>query len=109
MVYMAANNNLYRYALKNMKEMQEIGSTPNVNIFTQIDSFGKKEVTRYKIEKGRQVTLEILKIPPKSISGTTENLYDFVKSVVTKYPADYNALILWNHGSGAKDPPADED
>jgi len=104
MVLVAANNNLYRYALQNIKEMQSIGSNKHINIFVQIDNYGKKEVTRYKIEKNKQVTLEILKKPPLSLSGTPENLFDFAKSVISKYPADHQALVLWNHGAGIVDP-----
>jgi len=104
LVYIAANNNLYRYGQHNIKEMQQIGSNPNINIFAQVDNFGKKSVTRYKIEKGHSVVVSTQTQPPTNLSGTTENLYDFVKEIISKYPADHLALVLWNHGSGAKDP-----
>jgi len=104
LVYIAANNNLFRYGQHNIKEMQQIGSNKNINLFVQIDNFGKREVTRYKIEKGKSTAISTQKTIPTSLSGTTENLFDFVKEITTKYPADKHAIILWNHGSGAKDP-----
>lgn len=103
-VYMAANNDLYRYALKNIKEMQKIGTNHNINILVQLDNFGKKEVTRYLIEKGKATVLSVIKTPPESISGTSENLFSFAKEIITKYPAKKQVIVLWNHGSGIKDP-----
>ena len=103
-VYIASNNNLHRYVQQNIAQMQEIGSNKNINIVVQLDNFGKQEVTRLFIEKGKSRRLATLTKPPMSVSGTPSNLFDFVKSVVTKYPAEHTALILWNHGSGIKDP-----
>jgi len=101
---MSANNNLYRYALQDIKEMQRVGTNENINIFVQIDNFGKKEVSWYRIEKGRSVLLAVKKIPPESLSGTPENLFAFAKEIVTNYPAKRLVIDVWNHGSGVKDP-----
>lgn len=104
LVYIASNNNLHRYGQHNIKEMQQIGSNDNVNIFVQVDNFGKRQVSRYKIEKGKSTLISTHANPPTNLSGTKENLFDFVREITTKHPADRLALILWNHGSGAKDP-----
>jgi len=103
-VYIASNNNLHRYVQQNITQMQEIGSNKNVNIVVQLDNHGKQEVTRLFIEKGKSRRLATLTTPPLSVSGTPANLFDFVKSVVRQFPAEKTALILWNHGSGIKDP-----
>ena len=104
LVYAAANNNLYPYALKNIEEMKAVGSNKNINIFVQLDNFGRKSVTRYKIEKGRSIPLVTIIEEPKSLSGTPTSLFDFAKDIITKNPADKLALIISNHGSGAKSP-----
>lgn len=99
-----ANNNLYRYGLQNIKEMEMTGSTPYINIFVQRDNYGKKEVVRYKIEKNQQRLLSLVTTPPESVTGTVENIYGFVRDILPHSPADHLALTIWGHGSGAKDP-----
>ncbi|MCK4517764.1 hypothetical protein KAT92_03250, partial [Candidatus Babeliales bacterium] len=81
-VYIASNNNLHRYVQQNITQMQEVGSNKNINIVVQLDNFGKQEVTRLFIEKGKSRRLATLTKPPMSVSGTPSNLFDFVKSVV---------------------------
>lgn len=104
LVYIAANNNLYRFALKNINEMKKVGSNKNVNIFYQVDIFGKKESAQYKVEKGKTVKIKDLKKPPMSVSGTPESLFGFAKDIITNNPADHTAIIVWGHGSGSKEP-----
>jgi hypothetical protein len=87
-----------------MRQMERIGSNKHINIAVQIDKFGKNEVTHYRVEKGKSVAVRTVTKPPESISGTPENLYHFVKETITHNPAKHNALILWNHGAGIKDP-----
>jgi len=103
LVYIAANNNLFPFVKKNIEELERIGSNKYLNIFFQLDNFGKKEVTRYFVEKGKSRVVERVTSPPISVSGTPENLFDFVRSSLKKHPADRLALVLWSHGSGIKD------
>lgn len=104
MAYIASNNNLNRFARLNVKEMEQIGSNKNINILVQIDKFGKKEVTRLFVEKNRSTIVETHANTPESISGTPESLFEFIKWGIKKYPATHHAILLWNHGSGIKDP-----
>ena len=84
--------------------MQKIGTNEHINLFVQIDNYGKKEVTRYIINKNKAVPISKVTKIPEGISGTTENLYSFAKDIIEKYPAKHHALIFHNHGSGVKDP-----
>jgi hypothetical protein len=104
LVYMAANNNLYRHGQLDIREMTKIGSTKHANIFVQVDHFGKKMVHRYKVEKNKTTHLATIAQSPAGISGTTESLYEFAKSIILKYPAAKNALMIWSHASGIKEP-----
>lgn len=104
MVYIASNNNLHNYATPNLHQMQQVGSNKHLNIVVQIDTFRKRETKRYFVEKGKSTLLSVNNDIIGGTSGTGENLFNFVKSVVTKYPARKQALVLWNHGSGIKDP-----
>lgn len=104
LVYLAANNDLHKFANRNLKEMQNIGSNKHINLIAQLDTFGKKEISRFFIKNKTQECIEKKKNTKECISGTPESLFSFVKWATKHYPAKHTALILWNHGSGIKDP-----
>jgi hypothetical protein len=98
MIYLAGDNNLSPAADVDLREMRTVGSTPEVNIVTQVDRYGTQGTTRYRIEvDGTEETTETLGVQD---SGDPETLVGFIKWAAHKYPAEYYALILWNHGSG---------
>ncbi|MFH1832335.1 MAG: clostripain-related cysteine peptidase [bacterium] len=103
-VYIAGNNDLYRFSIANLKQMLKIGSTDTVNIIVQFDEYLKREVTRYYVEQGNLVIADTKSDSLIATSGTPESLYDFVKWSVTNYKAKHQAVVLWNHGYGIKDP-----
>ncbi|MBY0353103.1 hypothetical protein K2W90_01945 [Candidatus Babeliales bacterium] len=104
MVYMAANNNLHTFGITNLMQMINVGSTPNINILVQLDEYGKREVNRYYIEKNNPITVATADHTQASTSGTKQSLYEFMKWSIQKFPANNQAIVLWNHGSGIKDP-----
>lgn len=103
-VYIAANNNLHRFSIHNIRQMAQVGSTDNINILVQLDGLGQKDVTRYYIEKNNPVLVSTMQHSHATTSGTTDSLYNFAKWSIEKYPAKHQAIVLWNHGSGVKDP-----
>lgn len=103
-IYMAANNNLHRFALHNFRQMLRIGSTEHINILLQIDEFGESEITRFYVEKNNATIHETISNTAEAISGTPESLYGFLRWAIKNFPAKHQALLLWNHGSGIKDP-----
>ncbi|KKQ48944.1 MAG: Clostripain family protease [candidate division TM6 bacterium GW2011_GWF2_38_10] len=104
LVYFAANNNLYRFAIENIKQMAKIGSTSNVNVIIQLDELGAKNMTRYYVQKNALTNIHKESNTAASISGTRESLYEFLTWTIAHYPANHHCLVLWNHGSGIKDP-----
>ncbi|MFA5075010.1 MAG: clostripain-related cysteine peptidase [Candidatus Babeliales bacterium] len=104
LVYAASNNDLFDSALRNVSQMMEVGSTQNINILVQLDTFGKKEICRYYVEKNRLIPLDLHQNSPDSISGTPENLYKFAKWGIENFPATHQAFVVWDHGSGIEDP-----
>lgn len=103
-VYFAANNNLRQFAIKNIQQMLKIGSTSTMNVIIQFDELGAKEMTRYYLQKGSATPVYHETNTTASISGTRESLYNFLVWTAQNYPANHNCLVLWNHGSGIKDP-----
>ena len=104
MVYITSNNDLFPFSELNIKQMTQIGSNKNINIIVQQDVYGKLESKRIYVKKNKQKIIEKVTTAPESISGTPESLHSFVQWAIEKYPAEHQALILWDHGSGIIDP-----
>lgn len=102
--YMAADNDLQKYAIRNIRQMATIGSTNNVNIVAHLDikSGNKKICSRFYVEKNK-----ILEFDPgaeKMDSGDSQTLISCVTWAVEKFPASHFMLILWDHATGIVDP-----
>lgn len=98
MIYLDADNDLSSWGSYNLKEMQKAGSTKNVTVIVQYDTYGGT-TKRYKVEKGSLTLLEDMGELDMSDPSTLQN---FVSSTALAYPADHYALILWDHGQGWK-------
>lgn len=103
-VYFAANNNLHKFAIQNIQQMMQVGSTNTMNAIIQIDELGAKEISRYYIQKGNVCPEFHDSNNTACVTGTQESLYNFIAWTLKNYPANHNCLVLWNHGSGIKDP-----
>lgn len=108
-VYMAADNDLRRFAARNIKQMAVIGSIAkllNIVVHLDIRLAGNKKITRrYYIEKDK--VLHVNAYDPKTQvmdSGLPETLISCCKWAIQSYPADNYVLIFWNHGTGVIDP-----
>lgn len=104
LVYIAANNDLNSFSLHNIKQMVKVGSTNNINILVQLDKEGAPDIKRYYIKKDQKITEGSYSFSKDTITGTPDSLFKFVQWAVEKYPAKHQCLVLWNHGSGIKDP-----
>ena len=107
-VYMAADNDLRNFAMRNIKQMCQIGSNERVNIVVQLDiklKAGKKTTQRFFIthEGPKQVNENDLSSQSMD-SGKAETLISCCKWAIEDYPAHNYALMFWNHGSGIIDP-----
>lgn len=107
LVYMAADNGLRRFAIRNIEEMAKIGSNENFNVLVHLDIInGSEKVSEfYYIEKNNIVHINVY---PENIlpmdSGNPKTLIEFCKHGISGFPAKHNLLILWNHGTGTINP-----
>jgi len=99
LIYMDGDNSLSSYTDLDLNEMIQVGSSRNVAIVTQVDTYGSNGVKRYFINPNEKVLLENLK---ELNMGDPQTLIDFGKWGVKNFPADHYLLILWNHGKGFK-------
>lgn len=111
MVFVNAKNNLERFGLKDVNEMEMVGSSDKVNIVVELgrmDGFDTSEgdwkgSRRYLIKKDNDtsaVTSPVLQdLGPKDM-GDWRHLVDFGKWAKSNFPAKKYMLVVWNHGSG---------
>jgi hypothetical protein len=110
MVFLNGKNNLAPYGYTNFKQMEKVGSTPNVNIVVEFGLISDSDVQggwhgarRFLVKKSSnpdKITSPVLQSIANRDMGDWHNLVDFAKWAETKFPAKHTMLIVWNHGSG---------
>lgn len=103
MVYLNADNNLHRFGLADINEMEKVGSGNGVQIVTLFDGYEKNDSKIYLIEKDNnpnEITSLVLQEPGEVDMGEKSTLVNFVKYAKALAPAKRYALVVWNHGSG---------
>ncbi len=109
LVYIAADNDLRSFASRNIQQMSEIGSNPNLNIAIHLDiriSANQKVTRRYFItEKNKIITTNTGDPKTQCMdSGDEQTILSAIEWAVENYPAENYMIIFWNHGSGIVDP-----
>jgi hypothetical protein len=111
LVFINAKNNLERFGLLDVNEMEKVGSSDQVNIvveFGRMNGYSTsdgdwKSTRRYYIQKDDNfatITSPMLMDLGKTDMGDWQSVVNFVKWGKENYPAKKYALIMWNHGSG---------
>ncbi|MFH0802790.1 MAG: clostripain-related cysteine peptidase [bacterium] len=104
--YLDGDNDLESYALNDFNEMEQVGSSGEVNILIQLDrSSDYRHCRRYYVTADQDVyniTSPVLQDLGNVDMGKVQSLTDFVSYGASHYPAEHYAIILWNHGSGWK-------
>ncbi|MBU2572879.1 MAG: hypothetical protein KKH28_02225 [Elusimicrobia bacterium] len=111
MVFVNAKNNLESYGLKDVNEMEMVGSDADVNIVAELGRIAGyssadgdwKGSRRYLVAKDNdtsKLTSPVLMEIAKSDMGSWKYLVEFTQWAMEKFPAQHYALVVWNHGSG---------
>lgn len=111
MVFINGKNNLERYAIKDMNEMEVVGSSDKLNIVTEtgrMDGYDASEgdwkgTRRYLINKDNdtdKLSSTLVEDLGKVDMGDYRSVAAFGRWAKEKYPAKKYMLIVWNHGSG---------
>ena len=117
LVYMAADNNLARFGVEDLDEMERAGSDPEVQVVVQAEfspvdleyapcpSCQAPNTFRYVVNGtgDRRVGPD----GPMDVIGNRDmteaaTLREFLAWGREHYPAERTALVLWNHGGGYK-------
>ncbi len=111
MVFLNSKNNLERFGLKDMNEMEMVGSSDKVNIVVEMGRMAGfdssdgdwKGTRRYLVQKDNdtsRVTSPVVQELGKTDMGDWKTLAAFGKWTKENYPAKRYILIVWNHGAG---------
>ena len=103
-MYEAADNDLERYAIRNIKQMSTVGSTNSLNIVVHLDirSNGKKICSHFYVEKNN--IIEFNAGIQKMDSGDPQSLISYIKWGIETFPAEHYMLCFGDHGTGYIDP-----
>lgn len=110
LVYMGADNNLERFAIDNLIDMQAVGSSSKVNVMVLVDrspgydkSHDNWSGTRlYRVTKKNESVFdqEIIIDYDELDMTNAENIKNFLLYSMTNYPSKKTSLVLWSHGTG---------
>jgi hypothetical protein len=109
--YGAGDNDLGRYTLGNLNEMEESGSSDRVNIISQFD-FKGAGCARYYITKDDNpclLTSPVIEKMGKVNMADPETLSRFIAFGIKNYPARHYMLIMDSHGNAWKGIGLEED
>ncbi len=90
LIHMVTDQSLESFALRDLREMEQVGSNPDVNIAVQLETPGR--VQRYVIRPGSH-----------DVCRSDVGLESFVPWGRKTRPADHQALVLWGHSRGIAD------
>lgn len=103
-IHMAARNDLFPFAGRSIKQLQNLAADERIKIFIRFDlqKMGEPAVTKhFFIENNKIMQLgEDMNMD----SGDEQSLIYSVQCAYDRFPADELVLILWNHGTGGIEP-----
>ncbi len=102
LVFLNADNNLDQFGVKDVNEMEKIGSNDRLNIVVLLDREGgvAKKLYITKDNDENNITSKVVEELGVYDMGNYKNLVDFVAWGVKNYPAKNYLVNIWNHGSG---------
>lgn len=107
MVFLNCDNNLDRFGIVDLQEMEKAGLSCDVNIVVQIDR-AKMPARRYDVtNRAADAAPDDWGLRSKRVAdigevdmGDHRELVKFVKWSKDNYPAEKYILVIWNHGAG---------
>jgi hypothetical protein len=100
LVYMVADNNLYKNAQTDINEMLEVQGKCNGNLIVYLDApswSSNPKPQLFKIQQGKTIPVKQYESLNSAAGATLRNV---INDVVTLFPAKNYGLILWSHGTG---------
>jgi hypothetical protein len=102
MYYNAADNNLLKYLEKNFDDIEQVGSTENMNVVTLFDR-GEHDCKVHYITPDSEtdkINSPVIQNLGDTNTGDPEVLTDFITYSMENFPAEHYALVISDHGGG---------
>lgn len=103
LIFMAGDNDLESFAHLDLVELESLPSDENLHVLVQFDSRADLTYRFRFFPGGRELIGEPLL---ETNTGDPNTLTEFVTWGKKHFPAEQSALIIWNHGTGLRDLPA---
>ena len=100
MIYMAGDNDLNSFCWRDLAELKSVGSTDQLNIVVQIDTFRAKLTRRYFVTKHQTRQKDVVATLKETNTGDPKVATAFFEWAIKNYPAQRYLAGFWNHGSG---------
>ena len=101
MVYFASDNDLEGFAVNNLMQMKQVGSTDDVTFIAQVDPRGSGPTARYYLhDKSTTLGEDLVQSFGEINTGDPKELTNFINWGMENFPANNYMLILWGHGHG---------
>ena len=119
-VYLDGDNDLEQFALADMNELEQVGSTDRVNLVVQLDRASGQDTgdgdwtgaRRYLAQQDNDqnaISSPVVQDLGDVNMGDPQSLTDFATWAMQNYPARRYALVVWDHGGGWPIVAIDED
>lgn len=107
-LYMAADNNLERFALKNIKEIKENLGSQKVNFVVLLDRANGYDKTEgnwtdtkiLELHSGTELNDDVISELGEKNTSDVSTLKEFLEFVAEYYPSEKLVLNIWSHGFG---------
>lgn len=107
-LYMAADNNLERFALKNIKEIKENLGTKKINFIVLLDRANGYDKTEgnwtdtkiLELQANTEINGDIIIELGEKDTSNISTLNEFLDFTSRYYPSEKFALNIWSHGFG---------
>lgn len=105
LLYSAADNNLTRFMVDDIKECETVGSDSFTKVVCQVDQGDDIGAARYLLEKAETPNPDGISSPMLEDMGqidmaNPDTLANFITWGMNQYPAEHTMLIISDHGDG---------
>lgn len=101
LLYSAADNDLKRFMLKDVNEIESVGSDSYTNLVAQVDTGA--QCNRYLLQQDpnmSKITSPVVESLGKTNMSDPQTLSDFIQWGMKNYPAEHYMVIVSDHGNG---------
>lgn len=101
LLYSAADNDLKRFMLADVNEIEAVGSDSYTNLVAQVDT--GSQCNRYLLQKDTnmgKINSPVVQALGRQNMSDPQNLADFIKWGVENYPAEHYMVVVSDHGNG---------